>query len=37
MVTGIDRFTFGTSVLYEGIDFVPVFIGIFPISEKLRA
>ncbi|WP_244612972.1 tripartite tricarboxylate transporter permease [Modicisalibacter radicis] len=36
MVTGIERFTFGTSVLYEGIDFVPVLIGIFAISEMLK-
>ncbi|MDW5378028.1 tripartite tricarboxylate transporter permease [Halomonas sp. HP20-15] len=36
MVTGIERFTFGTSVLYEGIDFVPVLIGIFAIAEMLR-
>jgi putative tricarboxylic transport membrane protein len=36
LVTGIERFTFGTAVLYEGIDFVPVLIGIFAISEMLK-
>lgn len=36
LVTGIERFTFGTNVLYEGIDFVPVLIGIFAIAEMLK-
>ncbi|MFC3283349.1 tripartite tricarboxylate transporter permease [Litchfieldella rifensis] len=36
LVTGIERFTFGTAVLYEGIDFIPVLIGIFAISEMLK-
>lgn len=36
LVTGIERFTFGTAALYEGIDFVPVLIGIFAISEMLK-
>jgi len=36
LVTGVERFTFGTSALYEGIDFVPVLIGIFAISEMLN-
>ena len=35
LVTGIERFTFGIPALYEGIDFVPVLIGIFAISEML--
>lgn len=35
LVTGIERFTFGLPVLYDGIDFVPVLIGIFAISELL--
>ncbi|MFZ7250936.1 tripartite tricarboxylate transporter permease, partial [Avibacterium avium] len=32
-LTTIDRFTFGISALYEGIDLVPMMIGIFGISE----
>jgi putative tricarboxylic transport membrane protein len=36
LVTGVERFTFGSSALYEGIDFVPVLIGIFAISEMLN-
>ena len=36
LVTGVERFTFGTSALYEGIDFVPVLIGVFAISEMLN-
>ena len=35
LVTGTERFTFGVSVLYDGIDFVPVLIGLFAISELL--
>ncbi|MGQ7791733.1 tripartite tricarboxylate transporter permease [Faunimonas sp. B44] len=35
LVTGTERFTFGLPVLYDGIDFVPVLIGIFAISELL--
>ncbi|MYZ50148.1 C4-dicarboxylate ABC transporter permease [Rhizobiales bacterium L72] len=35
LVTGTERFTFGIPVLYDGIDFVPVLIGIFAISELL--
>ncbi len=33
--TGIERFMFGNYELYEGLSFVPVFIGLFPISELL--
>ena len=33
--TGIERFMFGNYELYEGLSFVPVFIGIFAISELL--
>ncbi|HLT01629.1 MAG TPA: tripartite tricarboxylate transporter permease [Geminicoccaceae bacterium] len=36
LVTGVERFTFGSSGLYDGIDFVPVLIGIFAISEMLN-
>jgi putative tricarboxylic transport membrane protein len=36
LVTGVERFTFGTTWLYDGIDFVPVLIGIFAISELLK-
>ena len=35
LVTGTERFTFGVPVLYDGVDFVPVLIGIFAISELL--
>src|SRR3546814_15758437 len=35
LVTGTERFTFGMPVLYDGIDFVPVLIGLFAISELL--
>jgi putative tricarboxylic transport membrane protein len=35
LVTGVERFTFGMSYLYEGIDFVPVLIGLFAIGELL--
>ena len=33
--TGIERFMFGNYELYEGLGFVPVFIGVFAISELL--
>ncbi|NQW00405.1 MAG: tripartite tricarboxylate transporter permease [Rhodospirillales bacterium] len=33
--TGIERFMFGNYELYEGLGFVPVFIGLFAISELL--
>ena len=33
--TGIERFMFGNYELFEGLSFVPVFIGIFAISELL--
>lgn len=35
LVTGIERFTFGSIQLSEGIDFVPVLIGLFAIGEML--
>ena len=34
-LTTVERFTFGSYELYEGIGFVPVMIGIFGISELL--
>ena len=34
-LTTVERFTFGSHELYEGIGFVPVMIGIFGISELL--
>jgi putative tricarboxylic transport membrane protein len=34
-LTTVERFTFGSYELYEGISFVPVMIGIFGISELL--
>jgi len=36
LVTGVERFTFGTNFLYDGIDFVPVLIGVFAIAELLK-
>ncbi|MBE0531964.1 MAG: tripartite tricarboxylate transporter permease [Rhodospirillales bacterium] len=33
--TGVERFTFGFPELMDGIDFIPVMIGIFGISELL--
>lgn len=33
--TGVERFTFGFPELLDGIDFIPVMIGIFGISELL--
>ncbi len=36
MSTGVERFTFGLSGLYEGISFVPVLIGLFAIGELLN-
>jgi putative tricarboxylic transport membrane protein len=33
--TGIERFTFGITELYDGIDFIPVLIGLFAISELI--
>lgn len=35
-VSGVPRFTFGTSELLNGIDFIPVLIGLFAISEVMR-
>lgn len=33
--TGVERFIFGNYELYEGLSFVPVFIGLFAVSELL--
>src|SRR5699024_3475900 len=35
-MTGAERFTFGSSQLMSGIDFIPVLIGLFAVSEVLR-
>lgn len=35
LLTGVERFTFETPQLHEGISFVPVMIGVFGISEML--
>ena len=35
MLTSVERFTFGSNDLYDGIGFVPVMIGVFGISELL--
>lgn len=35
LVTGVERFTFGMVELSEGIDFVPMLIGLFALGEML--
>lgn len=35
-MSGVARFTFGSNKLMSGLDFVPVLIGLFAISEVLR-
>lgn len=35
LATGIERFTFGIPELTEGVEFVPVLIGLFAVSEML--
>ncbi len=35
-VAGVERFTFGTQTLLDGIDLVPVFMGMFGIAEILQ-
>lgn len=35
-MTGTERFTFGTSLLMSGIDFIPILIGLFAVSETFR-
>ena len=35
-VAGVERFTFGTQALLDGIDLVPVFMGLFGIAEVLE-
>ena len=35
LTTGVERFTFGVPELYEGIQFVPVLIGLFAVTELL--
>ncbi len=35
LTTGIERFTFGVNELQEGLNFVPVLIGLFAIGEML--
>lgn len=36
LLTGVERFTFGIPELYEGINFIPVLIGLFAMSELLE-
>ncbi len=36
LMTGVERFTFGNPELYDGIDFIPVLIGLFAISELIN-
>ena len=37
MISGSARFTFGTIALMEGINFIPVMIGVFAVAEVLRS
>ena len=36
LTTGVERFTFGVPELYEGIQFIPVLIGLFAVTELLN-
>ena len=36
LISGAPRFTFGTVALIEGINFIPVMIGVFAIAEVMR-
>lgn len=36
LTTGVERFTFGVTALTEGINFVPILIGLFAIAELLN-
>jgi putative tricarboxylic transport membrane protein len=36
LTTGIERFTFGSAELSEGLNFVPVLIGLFAVAELLN-
>lgn len=36
LTTGVERFTFGIHELYEGINFIPVLIGLFAMAELLK-
>jgi len=35
LTTGVERFTFNVPELYEGVDFIPVLIGLFAVAELL--
>ena len=35
LTTGVERFAFGVPELYDGIDFIPVLIGLFAVTEIL--
>jgi len=35
LTTGVERFTFGVPELFEGIQFIPVLIGLFAVTELL--
>ncbi|HWR62079.1 MAG TPA: tripartite tricarboxylate transporter permease [Clostridia bacterium] len=37
IITGVPRMTFGMFELYEGIDFLPVGLGIFGLSEAMKS
>jgi putative tricarboxylic transport membrane protein len=36
LTTGVERFTFGVPALSDGLDFIPVLVGLFAISELLE-
>jgi putative tricarboxylic transport membrane protein len=33
LTTGVERFTFGSAALSDGLDFIPVLVGLFAVSE----
>lgn len=36
IITGVPRYTFGVPILYAGLQFIPVILGLFAVSEALR-
>jgi len=36
LLTGVERFTFGIPELYEGVNFIPILIGLFAMAELLE-
>ena len=36
LTTGVERFTFGVPALSDGLDFIPVLVGLFAMAELLE-